>query len=580
MKTTIQLFMWGYQPHFRHLLERRAKDVFEALGVDVDARVLLVGARKPSSSNPNQVCVEPEDGQWPVELFDQLLISIEREYEGHELQNMFYGDQPSMDRKPEVMRRDSTRIAVRKALLPYDRANEVTSFCGNATLLNDYYVVPVIQVPASVFDQFPSIGLVAKFYRNAKYSEQNLVRSAMAVLLHEASEELANSEAGSTRSERIRQPEELVRSAATNFMFAIAGAVDANYQGTDLFERLNAISSLMYEGAHGIGSLVLSSPENPHIAYTLRFRHPVPFREHRWVRKVLEMASEDACLIADSTQIFGLGRTTGNASDEDQPVFEVHFLDHFHWELQRGPHRFLRARYGKPQLPQEPVSKSLFALGYLRIFPSCKTEDVERIWNLFIAATRQGHGCMIVVALDAKEESERLAQQGTGIEPTLLTEGLLRCVSGIDGSIIVDPEGICYSIGVILDGPARPECTPSRGSRFNSALRYVRAATGGRMAIVLSDDHTVDIIPRLRPSVSRTHAVGMIEALEHATLDDYRKPRNWLDDHRFYLDDEQCARINIALDRIESLPREVGQLVITTTRFRKHPEMNSSYLTA
>ena len=36
--------------------------------------------------------------------------------------------------------------------------------------------------------------------------------------------------------------------------------------------------------------------------------------------------------------------------------------------------------------------------------------------------------------------------------------------------------------------------------------------------------------------------------------------------------------VNSALDRIEALPREVGEIVINTTRFKADPGMDESYL--
>ncbi len=73
----IHLFMWGYQPHFRALLESRSKDVFVQIGVRLAPKVLLVGARAPNNENPNPVCIEPEDGEWSLTLFSGLLDTIE-----------------------------------------------------------------------------------------------------------------------------------------------------------------------------------------------------------------------------------------------------------------------------------------------------------------------------------------------------------------------------------------------------------------------------------------------------------------------------------------------------------------------
>lgn len=94
--------------------------------------------------------------------------------------------------------------------------------------------------------------------------------------------------------------------------------------------------------------------------------------------------------------------------------------------------------------------------------------------------TSQGHGSMIVVAEDAACEANRLCKQGTRIVPTKLTESLLRSVSGIDGTILLDPAGLCHAIGIILDGEATDECTPSRDlGIIPECVTYKRAALEG-----------------------------------------------------------------------------------------------------
>jgi len=82
----------------------------------------------------------------------------------------------------------------------------------------------------------------------------------------------------------------------------------------------------------------------------------------------------------------------------------------------------------------------------------------------------------------------------------------------------------------------------------------------------------------LRPQIVRTEIDTKISALERATLDNYHQPRNWLEKHRFYLNNDQCRRVNSALDRIEALPKEVGEIVINTIHFEADPDMDESYL--
>ena len=127
-----------------------------------------------------------------------------------------------------------------------------------------------------------------------------------------------------------------------------------------------------------------------------------------------------------------------------------------------------------------------------------------------------------------------------------------------------------------MDGGASDTCTPSRGSRYNSGVRYVQEGRYRRLAIVVSDDRTVDIIPPLRRLVSRELLERHIATLEAAR--NYHDSRNWLDNHRFYINAEQCERVNIAMVKLDAHPREVGRIYLGTVTFEAHPEVDDSYL--
>jgi DNA integrity scanning protein DisA with diadenylate cyclase activity len=100
-----------------------------------------------------------------------------------------------------------------------------------------------------------------------------------------------------------------------------------------------------------------------------------------------------------------------------------------------------------------------------------------------------------VISLDAAEEAQRLSTQATLMEPTVLTPAMVEAVTSIDGAVLLDVGGRCHAIGVILDGDVSPLGTRARGARYNSAVRYVQSHRGRALAIVVSEDGTVDIRP-------------------------------------------------------------------------------------
>ena len=571
--------MWGYQPHFRRQFKYLANNVVEQLGIQTPgAECLLVGARIPGRENRNDVCLEPEDGQWPLAMFNGLLDLVETEVDRHPLQKVVYGDAPSMRDKPENIRRDSVRAAVQKALVEYDSTNNVQSFAGRPAPVDAFHVVPVLQLPAAVFDRYRPL---SKPVLDGIFSgHPGLIHAAMSQVLQEAHDELLRPDPGRFLATRSRSPEEIVRQAAHRFMQTPRVALkDRGLDTSDLFERFNMISSLLYEGARGSGRLLLANPESGSVDLSLELAEPVPFREPRWARKVLEMASSGTSLVADCEKIFGLGALASGVDPwGTQDVFEVEFLDHYYWRLSCGDEVMLISRYGSPSLPQETVPADLLSDSYQRLFPSARPSDVSRFIELFSAAADQRHGSTLVVAQDAEHEALRLQGQATRIEPKRLIPDLFRQVSAIDGAILVDPSGDCHAVGVILDGAARPECTPSRGSRYNSAVRYVRSTDTPRLAVVVSDDRTVDVIPQMRPRIKLTAIQDAIGKLESATKDNYHLRIQWLHERRFYFNQEQCDRINAALKSIQSEPLEVGEIRLTRNEFAPHPDFNDSYL--
>jgi hypothetical protein len=570
MRRTITLFMWGYQSHFRWTIEYRARRVFELLGAETEPKVLLVGVRRSGLPDGHPICVEPEDDEWSLEFFDGLLERIPPAIAAHPLQNMFYGDEPSNRDKPERIRREVIGDEVRRSLDKEGRKLGRRTFGSPAYPVGDYDVVCALQLPETVFRRFPSF---EADWQGENY-EASLVHSCINTILEEARRGLALPEPGRTVSEEaIRSPDEIIRRAAASFMRT--QFIPGRFCTCDLFDVINRVSQLRYEGHTGIGRLELAAADDPNISYVLRLARPANLTETRWARKLLQMARADAALICEYGTIVGLGRV----SDVSAEPFSIEFLDHHLWELRRGAQVLFRCSFGEVRLPQEPIGQDRFVENMRRVFGTIQNPAIRRFRIVLDLLAQLRHGSSLVIAADAKSEAKRLARQGTVIEPTPLTKELIESASAIDGTILANEQGVCHAIGVILDGQASDESVPSRGARYNSAVRYVTDAPVPRMAFVISEDRTVDVIPLLRPAIERSRIEAAVTEIEKATLETYHKCRAFLDEYRFYLNAEQCEVVNKALDRIESEPSEVGQIILHTNRFAPHPAFNDSYLT-
>jgi len=582
MKNTITYFMWGYQWHFNRSLKYNIQTLLESIGIDdIKLDTFLVGIRSPELSDEGfPICIEPEDGKWDLSIFDNFAQKLSNEIESHPLKNMHYSnDERSTREKPENIRRDSISKAIKKSLVLYDQNNNVESFVGLSTLVDEYYVAPVIQLPVSLFEKYPRLN--KKIYENRNLSQGYLsfIDAIIGKLLSEMSKLLASKDPGRNLLGEINT-REIIRSAANSFLYTPSTAIYERYGYIELFEAFNLISSLFYEGVHSIGKVILTDPQHQSVIFLLQFKDPIRISNSRWVRKVLEMSSNDLSLIIDNEYIYGLGQLHNDYDFTDQKIFIVNFLDHYYWQITCGDIILLQSKYNEPKLPTAPIKDELVLSNLRRLYPYITEEEQKNILKLIHSLTTFNHGSMLVIAEDAEAEVFRLSTLGTPIFPTLMTPDLLKQVSGIDGTVIIDPKGYCFGIGIILDGEANARCTPSRGSRYNSGVRYVYSSQENkRLAIIYSEDKTIDIVPKLRPLMSNTLIESNITQLEAATLENYHKPRAWVDDHRFYFNANQCLRVNAALDRIENSEREVGQIVIQTSKLTPNIEMDESYLT-
>ncbi len=131
-------------------------------------------------------------------------------------------------------------------------------------------------------------------------------------------------------------------------------------------------------------------------------------------------------------------------------------------------------------------------------FPGAEVA-ADRIWSVVEGAIDQRHGTTLVIADRAEDEAERLQVSATRVQPCLLDAPLAMAVTSIDGAVLIGLDGRCHAIGVIMDGMVSDRGDPSRGSRYNSMLRYVDTTAERGLArclvLIVSEDGYVDTVP-------------------------------------------------------------------------------------
>lgn len=186
-------------------------------------------------------------------------------------------------------------------------------------------------------------------------------------------------------------------------------------------------------------------------------------------------------------------------------------------------------------------------------------DQIDHIVLLVKEAEREQHGTMLLIAENAESEAQRLSNQSTQITPMDLTPSIPKNLTSIDGAIILDPDSTCFAIGAILDGMATQDGDPSRGARYNTALRYVGTSDTPCLAIVVSEDGGINFIPDLLPPIKESEIYEKIETLKEIKNGDlvydnfqskFHTTMQWFSEYHFYLSSEHCQLINELKEQI------------------------------
>jgi len=561
MGMTITYFMWGYQPHFRIGQKSAADRIFKTLDDCFKPDVFLVGILADTRDDRHPACVEPENGFWlHSTAFDRVPEVAKKLLEEYPEAQLLHSHPIAQKNHDIYLFRRSIRDAVNEVIQNHTSKPADMSYCVSVPVKVDcYWVCVVLGLQCEVLNSHYCLvksSLQMHEFRNFSVS-CSLIDAAVSEFLGTATEQLMKPEPGSAMGITV-DTEELLRSAGKRLMTDIVCRVDQNcISGLhNIFRACNTISSLFYEKSVGAGRIILARHDHPALNMQVKFPEPAELGNYRGARKLIQLASHGLALHSDSEGVYGLA-TISDYNEEDEDLFCVQLIDHHHWELLHSNQSIMCVRYGQPYLPKQTFDEKKLRNDLPRIFKKLDEEKISRIVYLIEEAEKESHGTMIVISESAAEEAERLKSQGTPVVPFDLTPDILQHLTSIDGAILINPDGTCHSIGTILDGNATTKGDPSRGARYNSAIRYIESSRSPSMAVVISEDGGIDIIPNLRPAIRRSDITMRLSELqrmrstEKSDMKHYANIMDWLENHRFYLLKEDCELLNAYCGELE-----------------------------
>ncbi len=372
---------------------------------------------------------------------------------------------------------------------------------------------------------------------------------------------------------------EVVRTATESFVRDIMYC-SGYWFGSNTDLLMNNLAALPYEGRTGSGRLVFAPSYSPAIDFVVKLHSPVDIRKPLAVRKLLEASGPSADVLSDGEKVYGLGHIRADYDPATETIFVVTFTTRGAWELSHADVPLLAVKDGVPSLPTRILDEDYFCDLVDRLFPEC---DTVALLEAARAAGDHRHGAMLVISSSAAEEAQRLSPQAWSVEPTCLPPELVTQLTDMDGALLMDPSGQCHAIGVILDGTARGEGDPARGSRFNNAVRYLGSEPPSAVVVVYSADGGVDILPQLPP---RVHKEDVDEAVASFLEFAAQRPPNFeityhaweiVQSFSFYLSQDQCDAVNRAREELEDLRMAETGMKVEGGSLKPHPAMNKTY---
>ncbi len=567
--------MWGYQHLFRLSLKIEAKRAFDEVGFDVAPSVFIVGLQV-AGQHQYSVCIEPEKGPYRPLDFASITARAGDLYEQHPERNTFHSDQAMHETYHRRLKREMQADAIAEVLNSGATGKRQRFFVGLPVRVGDYRVFIALGIARDALDAVPTLNTRA---RDRIAITPSLVHAIVDEILQRATKALYIPDAGAGLSVLDLSAQEVVRTATRRFVRAVlfcAGSMFAENHDT-LF---SGVSALPYEGRSVVGSIVVAKPETSGLRISMMLRDPVSIYDTRAVRKLMEACSPEVQLLMHDGNVYGLGCLTDGYDYSREEAFVVAVLGRGAWELRHSGKSLLSVRDGIVRLPARPLEVEYFKDLLDRLLPDA---DVSVLLELVEAASRNDHGAMLVVSADAAAEAKRLSPQAWAIEPVKLDPGLILRLTAMDGAILLDPQGRCHAVGVIADGRAAGQGDPSRGSRFNNAIRYLDSGGPPAIIVTFSTDGVIDILPRLRPRVSRRSVEEAVDryvklaTVRPPELEDVNDAWEGVKILEFYLSRRQCDLLNQKREALDEWRAQHSSIRLLERPLAPSDKMNDRY---
>ena len=573
---TIEQFMWSYQRGFRAMVEIEAETLLGQTGFVGYPAVMLIGF--PAAGNQDAgICVEPENDIYTPTDLGGVPARAEVLYKQHPEHGTYYGDAKSREELPARLRDEMRAAAIQETLSNHPGSVGRTFFVSRSARIGNHEIHVVVSVDTDALRHVPELEFPAD---PRSLVVPSIIHAIIFELLDQAHRELYIPDAGHIGVGGFSYDAPEISWRAVRRMVRSALHVAGYDFGSEAVPELQSFVSLLYEGRPNAGRLVIAPLDDPAITVEVGLVQPVPLTNQRHLRKLLEPTGSGVALLMRDRDVYGLGTVTSGDGVSHGKIFEIAIGSSGTWYLSHAGTRLLTVQDSLPQLPTPQLDMRLLRDIIIRILPAA---DLDKLVYLAVAASKNRHGAMLIVSSSAAEEAIRLTPQATQTTPNELTPQAMEYLTNMDGGVLIDPQGHCHAIGVILDGTAMGNGDPTRGSRYNNAVRYLDSNPPPAVVLCYSSDGDITILPALKPRRRRSEIETFVQRYVMACSASPPQEQvaaaigERINDLRFYLSEEQCARINQARADLNTWREANGGVVQIRPDLIPDPAMNDEY---
>lgn len=500
--------IWEYQDLLHKNLTNYIQKLYGRISSDLKPEIIFLSIKENTHNDiyktidNSSINLYPQPDYINLELIKKIFIYANQLFNSTRKEDQIISNKEPYRYNPENYMEKCIHKSIKELLYDTYKDSNTTLFVSYPIKIKNYFNFALIKFKTNEYKKYNSIN---DNHLNSLISKKKLYRSYIEtltdVLLDEILEVLYKVQSNIYFDNIRTDINQLLRKAGELFVNkTIPNIISENQEDNTnekLFEFCNYISSLNYEGKKNTSNLIFSYKDNPNLNKIIEFKVPIAITDYRNVRKLLEVSNDDFYMYSDTNFIYGIAKLKDTTLN-DKTMFIVNFYDTYKWELLYEKKRLINVEYSFPFIREKDLEKRTFLRTYNYIFQNNNVKSIELIWTYINKLIDERKGTILLISSRAQQEANRLSKQATLIKPQILDSIFLKNLAHIDGAILIDPNCYCYAIGVILDGIASQNGNSSRGSRYNSAIKYIDMNLENSLAIIISDDGIIDIYPKFK----------------------------------------------------------------------------------